>query len=46
MRIVHMSGWIASRWDDPSFQAGFPAFRTDNYWLSDYEALYRVFESL
>jgi Ser/Thr protein kinase RdoA (MazF antagonist) len=46
MRIVHMSGWIASRWEDPSFQSGFPAFRTDNYWLSDYEALYRVFESL
>jgi Ser/Thr protein kinase RdoA (MazF antagonist) len=46
MRIIHMSGWIAKRWDDPSFQSGFPAFRTDNYWMSDYEALFRVFESL
>ena len=46
MRIIHMSGWIAKRWDDPSFQAGFPAFNTDNYWMSEYEALYRIFESL
>ena len=46
LRIVHMSGWIARRWDDPSFPAAFPAFRTDNYWLAEYEALYRIFESL
>ena len=46
MRIIHMSGWIAKRWEDPSFQAGFPAFKTDNYWMSDYEALFRIFESL
>ncbi|HYE91097.1 MAG TPA: serine/threonine protein kinase, partial [Terriglobales bacterium] len=46
MRIVHMSGWLARRWDDPSFKSGFPAFGTDQYWASEYEALYRVFESL
>ena len=46
LRIVHMSGWIAKRWEDPSFQAGFPAFKADNYWMSEYEALYRIFESL
>ena len=46
LRIIHMSGWIARRWDDPSFQAGFPAFRSDNYWLAEYEALYRIFETL
>jgi Ser/Thr protein kinase RdoA (MazF antagonist) len=46
MRIIHMSGWIAKRWEDPSFQAGFPAFRTDNYWMSEYEALFRISESL
>jgi Ser/Thr protein kinase RdoA (MazF antagonist) len=46
LRIIHMSGWIAKRWDDPSFQAGFPAFKNDNYWMSEYEALFRIFESL
>ena len=46
MRIVHMSGWVARRWDDPSFKSGFPAFGTDQYWSSEYEALYRIFESL
>ena len=46
LRIIHMSGWIAKRWDDPSFQAAFPAFRTDNYWMAEYEALFQIFESL
>jgi Ser/Thr protein kinase RdoA (MazF antagonist) len=46
MRIVHGSGWIAKRWEDRSFKSGFPAFGTDNYWLSEYEALFRIFESL
>ena len=46
LRIIHMSGWIAKRWDDPSFPAAFPAFRTDNYWMAEYEALFRIFESL
>jgi Ser/Thr protein kinase RdoA (MazF antagonist) len=46
LRIIHMSGWIAKRWDDPSFPAAFPAFRTDNYWMAEYEALFRIFENL
>jgi len=46
MRIIHMSGWIAKRWEDPSFQAAFPAFKTDNYWMSDYEALSTIAEDL
>ena len=46
LRIIYMSGWIARRWDDPSFPAGFPAFRTDNYWMAEYEALFRIFENL
>ena len=37
---------IAKRWDDPSFPAAFPAFRTDNYWMAEYEALFRIFEGL
>jgi len=46
LRIIHMSGWIAKRWDDPSFQAAFPAFRTDNYWMTEYEALFNIADAL
>ena len=46
LRIIHMSGWIAKRWDDPSFPAAFPAFRTDNYWLAEYEALFNIADAL
>ncbi|MBI3825941.1 MAG: serine/threonine protein kinase [Candidatus Rokubacteria bacterium] len=46
LRIVYMSGWIAQRWEDASFRAGFPAFRTDQYWMAEYEVLYQIFESL
>jgi Ser/Thr protein kinase RdoA (MazF antagonist) len=46
LRIIYMSGWIARRWDDPSFRAGFPAFGTDGYWAAEYEALFTIFEAL
>jgi Ser/Thr protein kinase RdoA (MazF antagonist) len=46
LRIVYISAWIARRWDDPSFRAGFPAFGTDTYWAREYEELYAIFESL
>lgn len=46
LRIIYMSAWIARRWEDPSFQKGFPAFRTDNYWMSEYEELFRISELL
>lgn len=32
MRIIHYSGWIARRYDDPSFKAAFPSFADDAYW--------------
>lgn len=32
MRIVHYSGWIARRYDDPAFRAAFPSFADDAYW--------------
>jgi Ser/Thr protein kinase RdoA (MazF antagonist) len=32
MRIIHYSGWIARRYDDPSFAAAFPDFASDAYW--------------
>jgi Ser/Thr protein kinase RdoA (MazF antagonist) len=46
LRIVYMSGWIARRWDDPSFQAAFPTFNTENYWAAEYEALFNIYEQL
>jgi Ser/Thr protein kinase RdoA (MazF antagonist) len=46
MRIVHMSGWIARRWEDPSFPPAFPGFRDHRYWMQEYEELVAIAESL
>jgi Ser/Thr protein kinase RdoA (MazF antagonist) len=32
LRMIHHSAWIARRWDDPAFKAGFPWFGQGNYW--------------
>lgn len=32
LRIIHFSGWIARRWEDPSFQRAFEYFNTYQYW--------------
>jgi Ser/Thr protein kinase RdoA (MazF antagonist) len=46
MRIVYMSGWIARRWEDPSFPPAFPSFRDHRYWMQEYEELIRIAEGL
>jgi Ser/Thr protein kinase RdoA (MazF antagonist) len=46
LRIVYFSGWIARRWDDPSFPPAFPTFRDHRYWMQEYEALVAIAESL
>jgi Ser/Thr protein kinase RdoA (MazF antagonist) len=46
LRIIYMSGWIARRWDDPSFPPAFPTFREHRYWMQEYEELYRIVETL
>ena len=46
MRIIYMSAWVARRWDDPAFPAAYPAFRNDNYWMSEYEALFNIADAL
>lgn len=33
-RMVQYAGWIAKRWDDPSFKRAFPQFQEDGYWES------------
>ncbi len=32
LRMIHHSGWLARRWDDPAFPASFPWFDTPHYW--------------
>lgn len=32
LRMVHHSGWLARRQDDPAFVASFPWFNSDAYW--------------
>ncbi len=32
LRLVRYAGWLARRWDDPAFRAGWPHFGTDDYW--------------
>jgi Ser/Thr protein kinase RdoA (MazF antagonist) len=32
LRLIHYSGWIARRWDDPAFPLAFPWFDTPRYW--------------
>jgi Ser/Thr protein kinase RdoA (MazF antagonist) len=46
MRIVYMSGWIARRWEDPSFPPAFPSFKDHRYWMQEYEELVRIAETL
>jgi Ser/Thr protein kinase RdoA (MazF antagonist) len=46
MRIVYMSGWIARRWEDPSFPQAFPGFRDARYWMHEHEVLATIAEGL
>jgi len=46
MRIIYMSGWIARRWEDPSFPPAFPMFKNHNYWNQEYEELVQIAEAL
>ena len=32
LRIMHYSGWLARRWDDPAFPRAFPWFQEPKYW--------------
>jgi Ser/Thr protein kinase RdoA (MazF antagonist) len=34
-RYVFYAGWIARRWDDPSFPDAFPHFGTEDYWVRE-----------
>ena len=39
LRLIHYSGWLAERWDDPAFPQSFPFFNTQRYWQDQILAL-------
>lgn len=39
LRMIHHSGWIARRWQDPAFPAAFPWFGTPAYWQQQVQLL-------
>lgn len=42
LRIISYAGWIAKRWEDPSFPRLFPDFNTYTYWAEEVEALEKI----
>ncbi|MBB5204662.1 Ser/Thr protein kinase RdoA (MazF antagonist) [Inhella inkyongensis] len=46
LRMIHHSGWIAKRWDDPAFPIAFPWFGTPNYWLDQVAKLAEQLEAM
>lgn len=46
LRIIHYAGWIAKRWEDPSFPHIFPQFQDYSYWASETESLEQIAWSL
>lgn len=42
LRIISYAGWIAKRWEDPSFPRLFPEFNTYSYWAEEVEALEKI----
>jgi Ser/Thr protein kinase RdoA (MazF antagonist) len=39
LRLVRYAGWLARRWNDPAFRAGWPHFGTVEYWRDETETL-------
>ena len=39
LRLIHYAGWLAQRWDDPTFPQNFPFFNTQRYWQDQILAL-------
>lgn len=46
MRIIHYSGWISRRIDDPSFVQAFPVFASEEYWSEELDVLERLKKSV
>jgi Ser/Thr protein kinase RdoA (MazF antagonist) len=39
LRMIHYAGWLARRWNDPTFPVNFPFFNTQRYWQDHILAL-------
>ncbi len=39
LRMIHFSGWIARRWEDPSFKKAFDFYGTKGYWADQVATL-------
>lgn len=39
LRMIHYSGWLAKRWEDPAFPLNFPWFNTPRYWQEQLQYL-------
>ena len=39
LRMIYHSAWLARRWEDPAFPAGFPWFGTPAYWQEQVQLL-------
>lgn len=39
LRMIHYSGWLAKRWEDPAFPINFPWFNTARYWETQLQNL-------
>lgn len=46
MRIIHYSGWIARRFEDPSFKQAFPTFASNAYWEEEIGILSDICDGL
>lgn len=44
LRMIHYNGWIAKRFDDPSFQQNFPYFLDESFWQTHIYDLYHQAE--
>ena len=46
MRQLHYAGWIAARWGDPAFPAGFPFVAESRWWEQHITDLHELAESM
>jgi Ser/Thr protein kinase RdoA (MazF antagonist) len=46
LRLVHYSGWVAQRWEDPAFPAAFPWMAEPHYWSQHVEELAAQIDAL
>lgn len=46
LRMIHYTGWLAKRWEDPAFPLNFPWFNTPKYWQDQLQHLHEQSELL